>query len=79
MHNESTNRRYASHHRGAITHGRHRANGPPDGDSSDNGSSGEDQHPPRCGPPRHGPPGGGPPGGGPPGPPGPPGNTGPPR
>ena len=77
-HNESTNRRYASHHQGAITHRRHRANGPPDGDPSDNGSSGEDRHPPRRGPLRRGPPGGGPPGGGPPGPPGPPRNTGPP-
>ena len=75
---ESTNRRYASHRQGAITHRQHRANGPPDEDPSDNGSSGEDQHPPRRGPPRCGPPGGGPPGGGPPGPPGPPRNTGPP-
>ena len=49
-------------------------NGSPDGDPSDNGSSGDGRHPSR-----HGPPGGGPPGGGPPGPPGPPGNLGPPE
>ena len=67
-HNGSTNRQYASHHQGAIAHRQHRANGPPDGDPSDNGSSGEDRHPPRCGPLRCGPPGSGPPGGGPPGP-----------
>ena len=44
--------------------------GSPDGDPSDNGSSGDGRYPSR-----HGPPGGGPPGGGPPGPPG---NLGPP-
>ena len=60
MHNGSTNRRYASHHQGANAHRQHRANGSPDGDPSDNGSSGEDRHLPRCGPPRCGPPGSGP-------------------
>ena len=79
MHNGSTNRRYASHHQGAIAHRQHRANGPPDGDPSDDGSSGEDRQPSRRGPLRRGPPGSGPPGGGPPGPPGPPRNTGPPE
>ena len=43
-------------------------NGSPDGDPSDNGSSGDGRYSSRCGPP----------GGGPPGPPGPPGNPGPP-
>ena len=53
-------------------------NGSPDGDPSDNGSSGDGRHPSRHGPPGGGPLGGGSPGGGPPGPPGPPGNPGPP-
>ena len=69
----SSNRQYPPHHRRTAAHRRHGANGSPDGDPSDNGSSGDGRYPSR-----HGPPGGGPPGGGPPGPPGPPGNLGPP-
>ena len=72
----SFNRRYPPHRRRTAAHRRHGANGSPDGDPSENGSSGAGRHPSRCGPP-----GGGPPGGGPPGPPGnlgPPGQRGPP-
>ena len=67
----SSNRRYPPHRQRTATHRRHGANGSPDGDPSDNGSSGDGRHPPR-----RGPPGGGPPG--PPGNPGPPGQRGPP-
>ena len=62
----SSNRLYPPHHRRTAAHRRHGANGSPDGDPSDSGSSGDGRYPSR-----HGPPGGGPPGGGPPGPPGP--------
>ena len=72
----SSNRRYPPHHQRIATHSGHRVNGSPDGDPSDNGSSGDGRHPSRHGPPRHGPPG--PPGNlGPPGQRGPPGVPGP--
>ena len=76
----SSNRRYPPHRQRTTTHRRHGANGSPDGDPSDNGSSADGRHPSRHGPPRCGPPGGGGPlgGGGPPGNPGPPGQRGPP-
>ena len=43
-----------SYRQRTVTHRRHGTSGPPDGDPSDNGSSGDDRHPSRHGPPRHG-------------------------